>query len=60
MFRNFDQVSINMANIRNNMLALVRENEQLRKEYEKLKKEYDECKGNPEKTSQEVPNDESR
>lgn len=57
----FNQVSMLMAQIRQNYYAMQHENEDLRKritqmqkDYDKLKNDYDECKRNLEKTSQET------
>ena len=66
MLRQFEQVRILLANIKNNSLAFERENEELRKaytqlknDYDKMKHDYDECKRNLEKTSREIPNSQS-
>lgn len=57
MLEQLRQVSFLLANIRQTVIQLEHENEELRKKYTQLKNEYDECKRNLEKTSQEVPND---
>ena len=73
MLRQFEQVRIMLANIKTNVLAYERENEELRKaytqlknekdmlqnKYDKMKNDYDECKRNLEKTTQETSNSES-
>ena len=60
------QISFLIASLRQNLIAITHENEELRKrysqlqnEYDLMKNEYDECKRNLEKTSQEVSSNES-
>lgn len=62
----FKQLSIIIATLRDNFIAIRNENQELRKryvslqnEYDKLKNEYDEYKRNPKKTSQEISSNES-
>ena len=60
------QISFLIASLRQNLIAITHENEELRKrysqlqnEYDLMKNEYDECKRNLEKTTQETSNSES-
>ena len=57
MLEQLVQINVLLANLRQNIIILTRENEELRKLYTQMKNDYDECKRNLEKTSQEVPND---
>ena len=66
MLEQLRQVSMILAAFRQNVQELLHENEELRKkysqlqkDYDKMKNEYDECKRNLEKTTQEVPTNES-
>lgn len=57
MLEQLVQINVLLANLRQNIIMLTHENEELRKLYTQMKNDYDECKRNLEKTSQEVPND---
>ena len=57
MLEQLVQINVLLANLRQNIIILTHENEELRKLYTQMKNDYDECKRNLEKTSQEVPND---
>lgn len=66
MLEQLRQISFLIASLRQNLLAITHENEELRKrysqlqnEYDLMKNEYDECKRNLEKTAQETSNSES-
>ena len=66
MLEQLRQISFLIASLRQNLIAITHENEELRKQYSQLqneydlmKNEYDECKRNLEKTTQETPNSES-
>ena len=66
MLEQLRQISFLIAGLRQNLIAITQENEELRKrytalqkEYDLMKNEYDECKRNLEKTSQETSNSES-
>ena len=66
MLEQLRQISFLIANLRQNLIAITHENEELRKrysqlqnEYDLMKNEYDECKRNLEKTTQETSNSES-
>ena len=66
MLEQLRQVNMILAAFRQNVQELLHENEELRKkysqlqkDYDKMKNEYDECKRNLEKTTQEVPTNES-
>ena len=66
MLEQLRQISFLIASLRQNLIAITQENEELRKrysqlqkEYDKMKNEYDECKRNLEKTTQETSNSES-
>ena len=66
MLEQLRQISFLIASLRQNLIAITHENEELRKrysqlqnEYDLMKNEYDECKRNLEKTSQEVSSNES-
>ena len=66
MLEQLRQISFLIASLRQNLIAITHENEELRKrysqlqnEYDKMKNEYDECKRNLEKTTQETSNSES-
>ena len=66
MLEQLRQISFLIASLRQNLLAITHENEELRKrytalqkEYDLMKNEYDECKRNLEKTTQETSNSES-
>lgn len=64
MLEQLRQISFLIASLRQNLIAITQENEELRKrytalqnEYDLMKNEYDECKRNLEKTSQETSSD---
>ena len=59
MLEQLVQINVLLANLRQNIIILTRENEELRKLYTQMKNDYDECKRNLEKTSQETSNSES-
>lgn len=66
MLEQLRQISFLIASLRQNLIAITQENEELRKrytalqkEYDLMKNEYDECKRNLEKTTQETSNSES-
>ena len=66
MLEQLRQISFLIASLRQNLIAITQENEELRKrysqlqnEYDLMKNEYDECKRNLKKTSQETSNSES-
>jgi predicted nucleic acid-binding Zn-ribbon protein len=66
MLEQLRQISFLIASLRQNLIAITHENEELRKrytalqnEYDLMKNEYDECKRNLEKTTQETSNSES-
>ena len=66
MLEQLRQISFLIASLRQNLIAITQENEELRKrytalqnEYDLMKNEYDECKRNLEKASQEVSTNES-
>ena len=66
MLEQLRQISFLIASLRQNLIAITHENEELRKQYSQLqneydlmKNEYDECKRNLEKTTQETSNSES-
>ena len=66
MLEQLRQISFLIASLRQNLIAITHENEELRKrysqlqnEYDLMKNEYDECKRNLKKTSQETSNSES-
>ena len=66
MLEQLRQISFLIASLRQNLIAITHENEELRKrysqlqnEYDLMKNEYDECKRNLEKTTQEASNSES-
>ena len=66
MLEQLRQISFLIASLRQNLIAITQENEELRKrytalrnEYDLMKNEYDECKRNLEKTTQEVSSNES-
>ena len=66
MLEQLRQISFLIASLRQNLIAITHENEELRKrysqlqnEYDLMKNEYDECKRNLEKTTQETSNYES-
>ena len=66
MLEQLRQISFLIASLRQNLIAITHENEELRKrysqlqnEYDIMKNEYDECKRNLEKTTQETSNSES-
>ena len=66
MLEQLRQISFLIASLRQNLIAITHENEELRKRYSQLKNEYDlmkneygECKRNLEKTTQETSNSES-
>ena len=66
MLEQLRQISFLIASLRQNLIAITQENEELRKrytalqkEYDKMKNDYDECKRNLEKTTQETSNSES-
>lgn len=66
MLEQLRQISFLIASLRQNLLAITHENEELRKrysqlqnEYDLMKNEYDECKRNLEKATQEVSSNES-
>ena len=59
MLEQLVQINVLLANLRQNVIILTRENEELRKLYTQMKNDYDECKRNLEKTSQEVSSNES-
>lgn len=64
MLEQLRQISFLIASLRQNLIAITQENEELRKrytalqnEYDLMKNEYDECKRNLKKTSQETSSD---
>ena len=66
MLEQLRQISFLIASLRQNLIAITHENEELRKrysqlqnEYDLMKNEYDECKRNLEKTTQETSDSES-
>ena len=73
MLEQLRQISFLIASLRQNLIAITHENEELRKrysqlqneyelcksEYDLMKNEYDECKRNLEKATQEVSSNES-
>jgi predicted nucleic acid-binding Zn-ribbon protein len=59
MLEQLVQINVLLANLRQNIIMLTHENEELRKLYTQMKNDYDECKRNLEKTSQETSNSES-
>ena len=66
MLEQLRQISFLIASLRQNLIAITHENEELRKrysqlqkDYDKMKNEYDECKRNFEKTTQETSNSKS-
>ena len=66
MLEQLRQISFLIASLRQNLIAIIHENEELRKrysqlqkEYDLIKNEYDECKRNLEKTTQETSDSES-
>ena len=66
MLEQLRQISFLIASLRQNLIAITHENEELRKrysqlqnEYDLMKNEYDECKRNLKKTTQETSNSES-
>lgn len=54
MLEQIVQINVLLANLRQNIIMLTHENEELRKLYTQMKNDYDECKRNLEKTSQEI------
>ena len=59
MLEQLVQINVLLANLRQNIIMLTHENEELRKLYTQMKNDYDECKRNLEKTSQKTSNSES-
>ena len=66
MLEQLRQISFLIASLRQNLIAITHENEELRKRYSQLQNEYDlmkneyyECKRNLEKTTQETSDSES-
>ena len=66
MLEQLRQISFLIASLRQNLIAITQENEELRKRYSQLQKEYDlmkneygDCKRNLEKTTQETSISES-